>query len=99
MSGPCRGPVEKDVHQELVDEAKEADLVVMGVSDQWVRNQHSMGELRDSVAARASAPVLIVRRHGQRGQRRPARWFRRQREWMDETPSDAAEEAAEALTA
>ena len=92
-------PVEKDAHDELVEEAKEADLVVMGVSDQWVRNQHSLGELRDSVAARASAPVLIVRRHGQRGQRRPARWFRRQREWMDEAPSDAAEEAAEALTA
>jgi nucleotide-binding universal stress UspA family protein len=89
-------PVEGDVHGRLVEEANQADLVVMGVSDEWVRDQHSLGELRDSVAARASAPLLIVRRHGQRGQRGPSRWLRRQREWMDEAPSD---EAAEALTA
>jgi nucleotide-binding universal stress UspA family protein len=89
-------PVAGDVTDRLHEEAREADLVVMGVSDSWSRDQHSLGELRGSVAARASAPVLIVRRHGQPGQRGPGRWLRRQREWMDE-PS-AAEEAADALT-
>jgi nucleotide-binding universal stress UspA family protein len=89
-------PVAGDVTDRLHEEAREADLVVMGVSDSWSRDQHSLGELRGSVAARASAPVLIVRRHGQPGQRGPGRWLRRQQEWMDE-PS-AAEEAADALT-
>ncbi|MBV8387458.1 MAG: hypothetical protein JO155_11760, partial [Acidimicrobiia bacterium] len=52
-----------------------------------------------SMAARASAPVLVVRRQGQPGQRGPSRWLRRQREWLDEEPeATAADEAVEALT-
>ena len=88
-----------DVTGRLVEETKEADVVVMGVSDKWVRDQHSLGELRESVAARASAPVLVVRRRGQPGQRGPSRWLRRQREWLDEDarPS-ASDEAVDALT-
>jgi Kef-type K+ transport system membrane component KefB/nucleotide-binding universal stress UspA family protein len=92
-------PVEGDVTGRLVEEAKEADLVVMGVSDKWVRNQNSLGELRETVAARASAPVLVVRRTGQPGQRGPSRWLRRQREWLDEDgEASASDEAVEALT-
>ncbi len=93
-------PVAGDVPGRVVEEANEADLVVMGVSDRWVREQHSLGELRESVAARASAPVLVVRRHGQPGQRGPSRWLRRQREWLDEDAADgsASTEAVEALT-
>jgi Kef-type K+ transport system membrane component KefB/nucleotide-binding universal stress UspA family protein len=92
-------PVEGDVSDRLVEEAEEADLVVMGVSDKWVRDQHSLGELRESVAARASAPVLVVRRAGQPGQRGPSRWLRRQREWLDEdNEPSVADEAVEALT-
>src|SRR5438094_19399 len=68
-------PVAGDVHGRLVEEAKEADLVVMGVSDKWVRDQHSLGRLRESVAARASAPLLVVRRHGQPGQWGPSKWL------------------------
>jgi nucleotide-binding universal stress UspA family protein len=94
-------PVVGDVPDCLVEEAKEADLVVMGVSDKWVRDQHSLGELRESVAARASAPVLVVRRHGQPGQRGPARWLRRQHEWLaddDDGTRSASDEAVHVLT-
>jgi len=93
-------PVAGDVHGRLVEEAKEADLVVMGVSDKWVRDQHSLGRLRESVAARASAPLLVVRRHGQPGQWGPSKWLRRQHEWLDEDADgpSAADEAVEALT-
>ena len=92
-------PVSGDVTDRLVEEAKQADLVVMGVSDKWVRDQNSLGELRESVAARASAPVLVVRRTGQPGQRGPSRWLRRQREWLEyEGEPSAADEAVEALT-
>jgi len=92
-------PVAGDVTDRLVEEAREADLVVMGVSDKWVRDQHSLGELRESVTARASAPMLIVRRAGQPGQRGPSRWLRRQREWLDEDAKQStSDEAVEALT-
>ena len=91
-------PVAGDVTGRLVEEAQEADLVVMGVSDKWVRDQDSLGELRESVAARATAPVLVVRRAGQPGQRGPSRWLRRQREWLDEDRElSASDEAVEAL--
>jgi len=92
-------PVAGDVTDRLVEEANEADLVVMGVSDKWVKDQDSLGALRESVAARGSAPVLVVRRAGQPGQRGPSRWLRRQREWLDEdVDQSASDEAVEALT-
>jgi nucleotide-binding universal stress UspA family protein len=93
-------PVAGDVPERVVEESKEADLVVMGVSDKWAKDKESLGDLRELVAARANAPVLIVRRHGQPGEKGPVRWLRRQKEWMDDggdTPT-AADEAVEALT-
>ena len=63
----------------LVDRARGADLVVLGMGDEWVRNQDTLGGLREAVAARTSAPLLIVRRHGQKGR------LRRQREWIVDT--------------
>src|SRR4051812_11683428 len=78
-------PVAGDVSAALVEQSRDADLVVLGVSDKWVQDPHSLGDLREVVAARAAAPILLVRRHGQRGARGPGRWFRRQREWMEDT--------------
>ena len=72
-------PVEGDVTTALVAAARGADLVVLGVSDEWVRNRE-VGALREAVAARTPTPILLVRRHGQRGSHR---WLRRHREWMD----------------
>jgi Kef-type K+ transport system membrane component KefB/nucleotide-binding universal stress UspA family protein len=63
----------------LVEQLDDADLVVLGVGDEWVRNKQSLGGLRESIAARSTAPLLIVRRHGQKGR------LRRQREWIVDT--------------
>ncbi|MDQ1396893.1 MAG: hypothetical protein QOG64_2152, partial [Acidimicrobiaceae bacterium] len=63
----------------LLERAQDADLVVLGVGDEWVHNKDSLGGLREAVAARTSAPLLVVRRHGQRGR------LRKQREWIVDT--------------
>jgi Kef-type K+ transport system membrane component KefB/nucleotide-binding universal stress UspA family protein len=81
-------PVEGDVGAALVEQACDADLVVLGVGEEWARNQQSLGGLRDVVAARAKAPVLLVRRHGQRRLRRPKEWI------VEPGPVEAASEAA-----
>jgi Kef-type K+ transport system membrane component KefB/nucleotide-binding universal stress UspA family protein len=75
-------PVEGDLLAAVDRQARDADLVVLGVSDKWVEDKHSLGTLRDAVLARAAAPLLVVRRHGQRQRR-----LRGQREWMDEHDS------------
>jgi Kef-type K+ transport system membrane component KefB/nucleotide-binding universal stress UspA family protein len=80
-------PVEGDVLAALIERSADVDLVVLGVSDTWIHDQHSLGELREALAARAMAPLLIVRRHGQRGRRGPNRWLRRQREWIELEPA------------
>jgi nucleotide-binding universal stress UspA family protein len=69
-------PADDEPGVALVAQAREADLVVLGVGDEWVRNKDSLGGLREAVAARAAAPLLIVRRHGQKGGlRRPKEWI------------------------
>ena len=75
-------PVEGDLLAAVDRQARDADLVVLGVSDKWVEDKHSLGSLRDAVLARAAAPLLVVRRHGQRPRR-----LRGQREWMEEHDS------------
>ena len=90
---PAPAPVEEP-GKALVQQARDADLVVLGVGDEWVRNKESLGGLREAVAARTSAPLLIVRRHGQRGR------LRRPREWLvdsDELDLTAADPVAERL--
>jgi Kef-type K+ transport system membrane component KefB/nucleotide-binding universal stress UspA family protein len=76
-------PVEGDIEAGLVEASVQADLVVLGVSDRWVNDQGSVGPMREAAAARAAGPVLIVRRHGQPGARRP-RFLRPKREWLEE---------------
>ena len=81
-TGVWTSPVPVEDTKGMIARASDADLIVLGVSDRWIRDQHSLGELREAIAARSMAPLLIVRRHGQRGRRAPARWFRRHREWI-----------------
>lgn len=59
----------------LVSHARDADLVVLGVGDEWARDKRSLGGLREAVAARSSAPILLVRRHGQTRLRKPREWI------------------------
>jgi nucleotide-binding universal stress UspA family protein len=72
-------PVEGDVTEALVEQACQADLVVLGVGEDWARDQQSLGGLRETVAARATAPILLVRRFGQRRRRRGTQ------EWIVDT--------------
>ena len=61
----------------VVEHAQEAELVVLGMGDEWRRNQRSLGGLRQSVAARSTAPILLVRGHDQRrlAARKPKEWL------------------------
>jgi hypothetical protein len=61
-----------------LEHARRADLVVLGLGDEWARNKESLGGLREAVAARTPVPTILVRRHGQRSR------LRRAREWIDE---------------
>src|SRR4051812_16309605 len=74
-------PVQGDPGLALVEQAKQADLVVLGVGDTWIRDTGSLGGLREAVAARSTAPLIIVRRHGQSR-------LRRQREWIVDVTSE-----------
>ena len=77
-------PLDDEPGVGLVEQARNADLVVLGVGDEWVRNKDSLGGLREAVAARATAPILIVRRHGQKG------GLRKPREWIVDTGETTA---------
>lgn len=69
-------PVDDDPSLVLVDQARDADLVVLGVGDAWVKDQRTLGGLREAVAARTVAPLIIVRSHGQKSRRRePKEWI------------------------
>jgi Kef-type K+ transport system membrane component KefB len=83
-------PVEGDLLAAVERQASDADLVVLGVSDKWVDEQHTLGPHRDAVLARAAAPFLVVRRHGQRPKR-----LRRTREWMEEHSGEHASATVE----
>jgi Kef-type K+ transport system membrane component KefB/nucleotide-binding universal stress UspA family protein len=74
-------PVQGDPGLALVEQARHADLVVLGVGDTWIRDKGSLGGLREAVAARSTAPLIIVRRHGQSR-------LRRQREWIVDVGKD-----------
>jgi len=44
----------------LLDAAEEAGLVVVGLTDRW--RTHGLGEVRETLAAAARPPVVLVRR-------------------------------------
>jgi nucleotide-binding universal stress UspA family protein len=70
--------IEGDPSRALLEHARNADLVVLGVGDEWIRDKESLGGgLRQAIAARATAPLLIVRRAGQRSAR-----LRRPKDWI-----------------
>lgn len=51
-----------DLANATIDAALLADLVVLGVGDDWAKDSHSVGDLREVVAARTPTPMLLVRR-------------------------------------
>ena len=68
----------------LLEHARQHDLVVLGLGDEWARSKESLGRVREAVADRTPVPTIFVRRHGQRPH------LRRPREWMEQ---DGEEEA------
>ena len=68
----------EDVVGAAIEGAKQAGVVVLGVSDEWAHEKQSLGRLREAVATRSSAPILLVRRHAQPRRR----WLGRGKEWM-----------------
>jgi hypothetical protein len=59
-----------------IDLVRQADLVVLGLGDEWFDNNESLGGLREAVAARTPVPILLVRRHGKKSRlRRPKEWI------------------------
>jgi Kef-type K+ transport system membrane component KefB/nucleotide-binding universal stress UspA family protein len=64
-----------DAGESVVSHAKDADLVVLGVGDDWARDKRSLGGLREMIAARSTAPILLVRRHGQKRLSRSKEWL------------------------
>jgi len=55
--------VEGDLGDAAIDAAGGADLLVLGLSDDWAADATSLGDLHELVAARSTTPVLLVRRH------------------------------------
>jgi Kef-type K+ transport system membrane component KefB/nucleotide-binding universal stress UspA family protein len=86
-----------DIVQATIEGSRNADLVVMGVSDEWAENRVGLGRLRELVASHSRTPMLVVRRHGQHRLRGPRRWFGRRTEWMEDAATTPAKERAEQL--
>jgi len=80
--------VDGDIVREVLDAARDADLVVLGVSDTWADEPDSVGHLREVVAGATATPLLVVRRHGQQRRRGPRRWFGRRGEWMEDVTGE-----------
>jgi Kef-type K+ transport system membrane component KefB/nucleotide-binding universal stress UspA family protein len=72
---PVPVPDDGEAARALVEYARRADLVVLGVGEEFARNQETLGGVREVVAAKVKAPVLLVRRHGQGRLRRPKEWI------------------------
>ncbi len=84
-------PVEGDVAEAIVRQAEHNDFLVMGVSDNWLDDQESIGDIREELIKRAVTPFLIVRRHGGRRnllRRWLSRMARRPQEWMEQLSQD-----------
>jgi len=74
-----------DVAAALLERSRTADMVVLGVSDDWAHDQRTMGAVREAIAVRSTKPLMIVRRSGQRRTRGPRRWLQGQREWIEDS--------------
>jgi nucleotide-binding universal stress UspA family protein len=76
-------PLNGDIAMALELHTADADLVVMGLSDSWLRTR-GPSEIRHAIMERLETPLLIVRRH-MRGPERVGLLVRRTRnagEWM-----------------
>jgi len=63
-----------EAEEAVVSAANDGAVVVLGVGDEWARNQ-AIGGLRERVAARSTAPIVLVRGHGQRKRRGAKEWI------------------------
>ena len=76
-------PLDGDIAKALETHTADADLVVMGLGDSWLRTR-GPSEIRHTIMERMRTPLLIVRRHVRRSQRlgHLVRRSRTPSEWM-----------------
>jgi Kef-type K+ transport system membrane component KefB/nucleotide-binding universal stress UspA family protein len=76
-------PLDGDIAKALEEHTADADLVVMGLSDTWLRKR-GPSEIRHAIMERLETPLLIVRRHMRRSERVGllVRRTRKPAEWM-----------------
>ena len=61
------------MRQQVVEEAKNYDLVVLGASSEWRLTQFAFGPMQDQIARRTDVPTLMVRKVRRKEERVPLR--------------------------
>lgn len=78
-----------DLAEATIAAAASADLVVLGVGDDWAADAESLGDVREGVAERSTTPLLVVRRKAPPTLEQGARGLRRKRTGPASTETDA----------
>lgn len=61
ISAPIEIVPSSDVSESILSRAADSDLVVLGVSNDWLQEEHLAGSIPDEIASRSPCSVLLVR--------------------------------------